>query len=105
MGLFRTWHEVATESDFADTDRKVVVAGGEQILLVKTGHQIYAVSAICTHEYAQMVGGLVAGHEIECPLHGARFDLRSGTNLTPPAMRPLDVYETKIENGRIWVRV
>lgn len=105
MGFFRKWHDVAAESDFAETDRKVVVADGEQILLVKVGDRIHAVSAICTHEYAQMVGGMVSGHEIECPLHGARFDLRTGTNLTPPATRPLEVFETKIENGRVWVRI
>ncbi|MCX7818265.1 MAG: non-heme iron oxygenase ferredoxin subunit [Kiritimatiellae bacterium] len=105
MGFFRSWYDVASESDFAETDRKVVVAGGEQILLVKVGDRIHAVSAICTHEYAPMAGGTVSGHEIECPLHGARFDLRSGTNLSPPATRPLEVYETRVENGRIWVRV
>ncbi len=105
MGFFRKWHDVAAESDFTETDRQVVVADGEQILLVKDGDRIHAVSAICTHEYAQMVGGTVSGHEIECPLHGARFDLRTGTNLTPPATRPLEVFETKVENGRVWVRV
>ncbi len=105
MGLFRKWHKVASESDFTDQDRKVVIVEGEQILLIKIGDRIHAVSAICTHEYAQMAGGTVSGHEIECPLHGARFDLRTGTNLTPPATRPLEVYETKIEDGLVWIRI
>lgn len=105
MGLWKKWVEAAAESNFADTDRKTVFLGGMDILLLKIDGTYYAVHNVCSHAQALMVGGLVEGFEIECPLHGARFDVRTGANLTPPADRPLAVFATRVENGRIWVRV
>jgi 3-phenylpropionate/trans-cinnamate dioxygenase ferredoxin subunit len=51
-----------------------------------------------------LTGGEIEGDEIICPRHGARFCLRTGEALTPPAYEPVHVFETKIENGRLWVR-
>ncbi len=52
----------------------------------------------------QLTGGEIEGTEIICPRHGARFCLRTGEALTPPAYEPVRVFETKIENGHLWVR-
>ena len=49
-------------------------------------------------------GGEIEGNEIICPRHGARFCLRTGEALTPPAYEPVRTFETKIEDGRLWVR-
>ena len=51
-----------------------------------------------------IAGGTVEGGEIVCPRHGARFCLRTGQALTPPAYEPIRVFETKISDGRLWVR-
>ena len=51
-----------------------------------------------------LTGGEIEGTEIICPRHGARFCLRTGEALTPPAYEPVRVFETKIEHEHLWVR-
>jgi 3-phenylpropionate/trans-cinnamate dioxygenase ferredoxin subunit len=52
-----------------------------------------------------MVLGEVCGHEVMCPLHGARFDLRTGRHLSLPAVRPVASYPVKVEGGRILIEI
>lgn len=105
MGLLKKWVEAAKEEEFADNDRKQVFLGGKDILVLKIEGRYHAIHNVCSHAFALMVGGTVEGHEIECPLHGARFDVRTGMNLTPPAVRPLAVFDTKVEGGTVFVRI
>ena len=105
MGLLKRWVEAAKETEFADSDRKQVFLDGKDILILKIGDRYHAIHNVCSHAFALMVGGMVEGHEIECPLHGARFDVRTGMNLTPPAVRPLAVFDTKVEGGAVLVRI
>lgn len=109
MGLFSKsgeWQEAASESEFAETDRKLLDYGGEkQIGLFKTDAGYYAVSAWCSHQKTSMVHGDLDGHELMCPLHGARFDIRSGKNLSLPAVKPVASYPVKVEDGKIYVKV
>jgi len=51
-----------------------------------------------------MIHGEVVDHELECPLHGARFCLRTGRNLCLPAVRPVPRYELKVEDGKIFLK-
>ena len=100
------WHHAADESEFAHDDRKLVDLGGHhQIGLFKLPDGYYAVSAWCSHQKATMIHGDVADHALECPLHGARFDLRTGRNLCLPAVRPVPRYDVKVEDGRIYIRL
>jgi nitrite reductase/ring-hydroxylating ferredoxin subunit len=105
MGLLKRWVEIGKESEFADSDRKQAFVDGKDILVLKVDGRYYAIHNVCTHAFALMVGGIVEGYEIECPLHGARFDIRTGRNLTPPAVRGLAVYDTKVTDGAILVRI
>lgn len=99
------WQAAATVAEFADTDRKQwTAADGRDIGIFKVRGEFFAVSNVCTHAHALMVGGILEDYELECPLHGARFDIRTGKVLCPPASRPLTRYEVKIEDGRIYVR-
>ncbi len=101
-----SWHEVATEAEFAQTDRKLVDLGGSlQIGLFKLADGYQAISAWCSHQKATMFNGEVTGHELECPLHGARFCLKTGRNLSLPAVRPVPHYEVKVEDGRIFLKL
>lgn len=100
------WHDVAGVEEFAQTDRKLVDLGGRhQIGLFKLADGFFAVSAWCSHQRATMIHGEVTDHELECPLHGARFCLRTGRNLSLPAVRPIERYEVKVDGGRIYVKV
>jgi len=80
-----------------------VPAGKRMIAVVNSGGRYYAVDDICTHDGEPLTGGEIEGTEIICPRHGARFCLRTGEALTPPAYEPVRVYETKIEAGHLWV--
>ncbi len=100
------WIEVAEVTEFNDTDRKLVDLGGvNQIGLFKLQGEYFAVSAWCSHQKTSLVHGDIIDHEIECPLHGARFDLRSGKNMTLPAVRPIPNFEVKVEGEKIFLKM
>ena len=100
------WHEVADEAEFAQTDRKLVDLGGNhQIGVFKVDGAYYAISAWCSHQKATMIHGEVDGLALECPLHAARFDLRTGRHLCLPAVRPVPRYDLKVEGGKIFLKL
>lgn len=109
MGLFGKsgeWQEVALESEFAEQDRKLVDCGGEkQIGLFKVDGAYFAISAWCSHQKTSMVHGELDGHDLMCPLHGARFDVRTGKNLSLPAVKPVASYPAKVEDGKIFIKL
>jgi 3-phenylpropionate/trans-cinnamate dioxygenase ferredoxin component len=63
----------------------------------------YAVEDSCSHENARLSEGSLVGTEIECPLHGSRFDLTSGNPLCLPADCPIRTFQVVIENGDVFV--
>ena len=100
------WIEVAEAAEFQTTDRKLVDLGGaNQIGLFKLNDEYFAVSAWCSHQKTSIVHGDVIGCEIECPMHGARFDLRTGKNTGLPAVRPIPRYPVKAEGGKIFLKL
>ncbi|OQA23876.1 MAG: 3-phenylpropionate/cinnamic acid dioxygenase ferredoxin subunit [Verrucomicrobia bacterium ADurb.Bin345] len=100
------WKEVAKVSEFAASDRKLVDLGdGEMIGVFKVGEEFFAVNGWCSHEKASLLHGDVEDHEVVCPVHGARFDLRTGRHLSLPAVRPIASYPVKVEGDAIFIRV
>ena len=80
------------------TDRPVSLAVGRRMVAVaRSGEEYFAIEDVCTHDGAELTGGEIEGAEIICPRHGARFCLRTGEALTPPAYEPVRVFATKIE--------
>ena len=104
MGVFSHWIEAGTVVEFAETDRKMISVDEQPFLLVKVDKEFFAVSSMCTHAQAMMIGGTIEGFELECPLHGARFDVRDGSVLSPPATRGLKTIAVKVVDGKIMVR-
>ena len=98
------WIDAGALSDLASGAALTVAAGSHLIAVVRSEDCIYAIEDICTHDGAELTGGQIEGTQIVCPRHGARFCLRTGAALTPPAYEPVRVFETKIEAGRIWIR-
>ncbi len=107
MGLFGgKWLEAASEQEFEQSDRKLIdLDDGEKVGLFKLEDGYYAVSAWCSHQRTSLINGDIEGHEIMCPLHGARFDLRTGKHLCLPAVRPIESYPVKVEDGKIFIKV
>lgn len=75
----------------------------EPIALFNVDGTIYAIGDTCTHEEASLSEGDVFGDCVECPLHGAEFDLKTGKARTLPAVVPVATYEVKIEGGEVLV--
>ncbi|HVT19114.1 MAG TPA: FAD-dependent oxidoreductase [Thermoanaerobaculia bacterium] len=90
-------------SDLADGAPLLGHAGGEPVLLVRQGSEVFAVAAHCTHYGGPLAEGLVVGHTVRCPWHHACFDLRSGEPLRAPALNPLARYRVEEREGRIHV--
>ena len=88
----------------ADALHPVTVAGRE-VLLVRRGDAVRAVANRCSHEDARLDGGFLDGDAVECPRHGACFDLATGRALTLPATRPLETYPVRLEAGAVWIGV
>jgi 3-phenylpropionate/trans-cinnamate dioxygenase ferredoxin subunit len=98
------WIDAGSTENLAEGQAKSMPVGRRMIAVIRSGADFFAIEDICTHDGAQLTGGDIEGAEIICPRHGARFCLRTGEALTPPAYEPARVFETKIENGHLWVR-
>lgn len=99
-----TWIDAGPAGNLADGQAKSIAVGRRMVAVVRSGGSYFAVEDICTHDGAELTGGEIEGDVIICPRHGARFCLRTGEALTPPAYEPVRVFETKIESGHLWVR-
>src|ERR1700720_3745036 len=78
--------------------------GDEDVLLVRSGTEIFAIGAHCSHYHGPLADGLVDGESIRCPWHHACFDLRTGEAARAPALTPLSVWKVEREGDRIVVR-
>lgn len=76
---------------------------GREIVLCELDGEICALSGICTHEDLPLDGGTVEDGVLTCPWHGARYDVRTGRVLALPAVRPLPVFEVRVEDGQVFV--
>jgi naphthalene 1,2-dioxygenase system ferredoxin subunit len=99
------WIE-ALAADALPTDDVIgVVVQGRDVALYTVGDELYATDNICTHGHARLCDGFLDGHEIECPLHQGRFDVRDGQPRCEPAIEPLRSYPVRIDGGRVFVQV
>ena len=99
-----SWIDAGPSDELAEGGTVSIAVGSKMVAVARSGGEIFAIEDICTHDGAPLTGGEIEGGEIICPRHGARFCLRTGEALTPPAYEPIRVFETKTEGGRVWVR-
>lgn len=99
------WHPVADATDVAPEEPIKVQVGDEEIALYNIDGDFYATSNICTHGFASMVDGFQEGDAIECPLHGGRFEIKTGKALCAPVTEDLKTFEVKVNDGRVYVKV
>jgi NADPH-dependent 2,4-dienoyl-CoA reductase/sulfur reductase-like enzyme/nitrite reductase/ring-hydroxylating ferredoxin subunit len=78
--------------------------GDDEVLLVRSGAEIFAIDAHCSHYHGPLAEGLVVGESVRCPWHHACFDLRTGEATRAPALNPLSVWNVEHEGERIFVR-
>lgn len=80
-----------------------VRVGRHDVALIKIDGEIFAIDNICTHSYVSLADGFVNGDIIECPLHGACFNIRTGKVVSPPATVDLKTYAVRIEGDDVLV--
>jgi 3-phenylpropionate/trans-cinnamate dioxygenase ferredoxin subunit len=97
------WVDVASSAAVGDRAPLEVEVGGVHLVVVRCGKELHAVEDRCTHDGEALGAAEVADCEIICPRHGARFCLRSGEALTPPAYEPLRTYRVREQDGRVLV--
>lgn len=99
------WIEAFKEAEFSGTVR-VVEYDGEPIAVFKLADGYYAISDTCSHAEASLSEGeIVEGCQIECPMHGATFDIKTGQNTGFPAVVPVKSYKTRCEKGSVFIEV
>ena len=78
---------------------------GESICVARVGSEVFAISDTCSHSEASLSEGDIEGFKIECWLHGAEFDVRTGEALTPPAVAPVKSYPVTIDGDSVTVEM
>ena len=97
--------KVARTDEIEPGQAKIVDVKGKQIALFNVGGEYFAIDNMCTHEEASLAEGEVSGYEVTCPLHGAKFDVRSGGVLGPPAYDDVASYPVRVSGGDVEVDV
>jgi 3-phenylpropionate/trans-cinnamate dioxygenase ferredoxin subunit len=90
--------------DLQPGTHRVVDVDGAQVAVFNLDGQYYAIEDVCTHDGGILTGGPIEGDQIVCPRHGARFCIRTGEALAPPAFEPTAVFPVRLDNGEIQVR-
>ncbi|GAP66498.1 ferredoxin subunit of nitrite reductase andring-hydroxylating dioxygenase [Mizugakiibacter sediminis] len=98
------WVRVCARGELLPGEFKVVYDGDTLIAVFNIDGDLYAVEDVCTHDGGELTGGELHGYEVECPRHGARFDVRTGEALCAPAYAPTASFPVKVEDGVIYTR-
>ena len=96
--------KVATVDEIPAGGSKLVQIEDVRIALFNLDGTYYAIEDVCTHDDGPLVEGeVVDGCEVECPRHGARFDIRSGRATRMPAFEPIETFEVKLDGNDVLV--
>jgi 3-phenylpropionate/trans-cinnamate dioxygenase ferredoxin component len=98
------WLRVAPNDSIASGDYAQLEVDGALVAVFNIHGTFYAIEDTCTHDGGELAGGAVENDVVICPRHGARFCLRTGAALTPPAYEPVRTFETRINEGFVEVK-
>ncbi|BAU48142.1 ferredoxin [Sulfurifustis variabilis] len=98
------WQDVAPTDELLPGTHRVVDVEGTQVAVFNLDGEYYAIEDVCTHDGGVLTGGSVEGEEIVCPRHGARFSIKTGAVLAPPAYEPIHSFPVRVQDGRVQVR-
>jgi 3-phenylpropionate/trans-cinnamate dioxygenase ferredoxin component len=99
------WQTVASTSDIPRERVGVFQVGDHLVAVCNVGGEFYAIDDLCTHDGGSLDQGELEDAEIECPRHGARFDVRTGAATQLPAFEPVETHAVRIENDAVQVSV
>ncbi len=99
------WVDAMSTDELPNDDVWPVTVAGRELAIYTAGAEVYASDNLCTHGNARLCDGFLEGHEIECPLHQGRFDVRDGRPLCDPVTVPVRVYPVRVEGGRVFIGI
>ena len=95
---------VANQPDIPRGGWETVDLDGTLVAVFNLDGEFFAIEDVCTHDGAVLSGAPIEGDQIICPRHGARFSIKTGEVLAPPAWEPVPTFPVKLEDGKIYVR-
>ena len=100
-----TWVDAMSTDELPTDDVTGVLVDGRDIAIYTVGDAVYATDNICTHGHARLCDGFLDGHEIECPLHQGKFDVRDGRPMCEPVSEALRSYPVKVDGSRVYLQL
>jgi len=101
--LVSTWPTVAKAADIPPERVAVFWIGDHDVAVCNVNGEYFAIDDVCTHDGGALDQGELEGDEIECPRHGARFDVRTGAAVQLPAFEPVETHAVRVEGEDIQV--
>ena len=99
------WMDITAAADLPPGQRVHKDVQGVTIIVVNIAGELLAVEDVCTHDGTPLDEGEIIDDEIICPRHGARFCLRTGRALCPPAYEPIATFPVRVVGGRIQIQI
>jgi len=96
--------KIALTSDIPEGGVKVYDCNGRNVALCNVEGKFFAVQDLCTHDGGPLGEGELVGSQIECPRHGARFDVKTGKALCLPAVIGIPTYEVDVRGEEIFIK-
>ncbi len=97
------FHKLAAADELAPGEIKQYRVEDRFVALCNVDGEFHAFEDVCTHQFTHLSDGEFAGSEVKCPLHGARFDVKTGAAKSLPAVKPVPKHEVKVEDGTVYV--
>lgn len=97
--------KAATRSELKSGEKLLVEVDEQLVILFQVGDEYFCLDDVCTHDGGTLSDGEFDGHEIACPRHGAKFDIRCGKALCMPATQNTGSHEVKVEGDDILVKI
>ena len=100
-----TFVRVAAVDELSDPGQQLVEVDDRLVVLFRVNGEFFAIDDVCTHDGGPLSDGVLCDHEIACPRHGAKFDIRTGRALTMPATKPTLAHDVRIEGNSVLVQL
>ena len=100
-----TARKLCALADLPDGEARVFEVDGVELAAARSGTKVFVVENRCSHDDGPLGEGRLLGAEIECPRHGARFDIESGRATRMPAIAPISTYRATVEGDAVFVEV
>ena len=97
------FHKLAAADEVGPGEIKQYIVDDRFVALCNVDGDYHAFEDVCTHQFTHLSEGEFTDSEVKCPLHGAKFDVKTGAARSLPAVKPVPKHEVKVENGNVYV--